>query len=900
MFNNLKYKLSLTLFLVFAVFLVQGYISSNSYQVLLSGLKQTQKLSIEVVNVKSLEQQVTDLKRNVLLYRETGSASVITRFNTIVKNVDIGVTKLTVYANSKKDPDKYLNLIRSMKTHLYDYQNHFFEVQQLSVRKEALFNRQSQEFSKKIKENVENLLNNTVINFANKDIYIKILNNLNELEYINYQYFTSRDASFITQYQKKLSIVEQQLQQLGNTELSTITSELRKGFFQLVQLTRNYSYLVNVVMSGSANEFFYLAGKLSELVLTDLEMNNTQLDVQAQRTIQYNNYLFIISFIILSTLVVLILKKLILPIEKLTSIFQSLSSNKPITDPLNVNRSDEVGKLYSAAAAFKEKNAQTEQLLSNAHQLNERLSETTQRANKASKSKSIFLANMSHEIRTPMNGIVGMIDLLQRTSLDSEQKDFVEKVRYSGQILMSVINDILDFSKIEAGKLSLENICFSPTEAIENIIEAITIKANEKNLNVHCSFSSSIPEKILGDPVRLSQILLNLGNNAVKFTKQGKITFNVEYRIQANEHLLIMSVQDTGIGIPAGKIDKIFEDFSQAEEDTTRTFGGTGLGLSIAKQLSNLMNGQITVTSQESKGSCFALTLPIELVVEEKITKTQTKPKFKKLILCHLDNKAFVDANSLALISQKVIVKNNINTIQPLIDVYTQQQNGAKEDFSVIFTTKSTLSDENNAFINKLIKTIPYVGIITDTEPKNHYNNLVSLWPKHVIHQPVTPSKLVKLLSENLNSSEQKTIQHKAIQLPKFIAHVLLVEDNAINQVVAGKMLRSFGITFEIAEDGEQAVRKVVNNANYDLVFMDIQMPVMDGYQATKSIREKGFTDLLICGLSANAMSSDISSGLASGMNDYITKPLKVNAIEEVLIKYLSHLQITAKNQVCN
>jgi two-component system, sensor histidine kinase SagS len=872
------------------VFLVQGYISTNSYRVLLDGLKKTQGLSVEVVNVKSLEQQVIDLQRNVLLYRETGSSSVISRFNTISQNLDVGVSKLTVYAQSNKDSDKYLNLIGSMKTHLLDYQNHFVEVQKLSTSKTEIFKKQSKEYKVQLKEKVEYLLKSNVSNIDQRNTIIELLSNLNELEYLLYQYVTSRDASIIISYQNKLAAVEQQVEKLENEELSIATSNLRTGFFKIIQLTRNYSYLVNVVMSGSANEFFYLAGKLSQLVLTDLKINSAQLDKQAQRTTQYNSYLFIFSFVILIMLVVLILKKLILPIEKLTDIFQSLSSNEPITAPLKVTRDDEVGKLYAAAAAFNEKNAQTERLLSSAHELNKRLSDITIRANKATRSKSIFLANMSHEIRTPMNGIVGMVELLQRTPLNLEQQEYVEKVRYSGQILMSVINDILDFSKIEAGKLTIEKIDFSPCEIIENVIDAITIKANEKNLNVHCSFSSNIPGKVLGDPVRFSQILLNIANNAVKFTEQGTITFEIKYNADSNKPLLTIKIKDTGIGISADKIDKIFEDFSQAEEDTTRTFGGTGLGLSIAKQLSALMNGQISVSSDEGIGSCFTVRLPIEAVTEG-IPLPNNMKKFKRLILCHLNNDALIDTDNLKILSDEIIIDNELGNIKEIIGTNKKLGN-VIEECSVIFTTNHVLNDNQTAFINELINQGISIGVITDTEPKNHFTNLSKMWPRHVINQPVTPSKIHKLFSSWTNSVEPTTLQEEVTKLPQFNAHVLLVEDNAINQAVAGKMLESFGVTYEIAEDGEQALQKIANNTNYNLVFMDIQMPVMDGYEATKSIRANGYGELIICGLSANAMSSDIHLGLQSGMNDYITKPLKVDSIQQILMKYINHLQV--------
>jgi signal transduction histidine kinase len=374
-------------------------------------------------------------------------------------------------------------------------------------------------------------------------------------------------------------------------------------------------------MAGSANEFLYLSGELAKKVTTDSEIATQRTYTLAEST-QRNGELFSLVAILLALSAALFAMFRILgPIRSITQVFNKLAQGVQISNIPGSSRKDEIGKLAKAALVFSDKNRETEKLLDEARTMNSQLeslnkaiTEAKIKAEQATASKSMFLANMSHEIRTPMNGIIGLIELAQQQELSTTVKGYLDKAAYSGQILLSVINDILDFSKIEAGKLKIEEVSFSLHSLFDNLIAVIALRAKEKNLSVHFTVNPKIPPQVIGDPLRIAQIIMNIGNNAVKFTEQGRIDieFDGSLNEKGNVLNLTMRITDSGIGMSAAQLDRIFKPFTQADGSTNRKYGGTGLGLAIVSQLTELMNGRLDATSTMGKGSTFEVELPLK------------------------------------------------------------------------------------------------------------------------------------------------------------------------------------------------------------------------------------------------------------------------------------------------
>ena len=582
-----------------------------------------------------------------------------------------------------------------------------------------------------------------------------------------------------------------------------------------------------------------------------------------------------------------------LPINIITKVFQQLVKDKSVDSIPGLLRKDEIGLLAQAADVFHEKNKQTTILLEESQLLNSRqealntqLVASKHKLEQATASKSMFLANMSHEIRTPMNGIIGMLEIVLRSELTQSQREQLTKAAYSGQILMSLINDILDFSKIEAGKLDIESVEFSIESLFANILANISNRAQEKNLNIKFNANPNLPAKVVGDPLRISQILLNLCSNAIKFTRNGQVSISVDFKPHDEPHLLnlIIEVIDTGIGMNSEQVSKVFDSFTQADGSTSRQFGGTGLGLSIVTQLVELMGGTVSVESEENKGSTFK--------VEVELTKAINSPEMISAQPIHSGKLYYFSQGRRGFLDSQYIEKTGLNYHHlPLGQLSATLEDISSKDSVVFDIENQEVFKTYHDSIDKLVNCALRVGFITNSQPSNLPNQLSAIWPAECLSHPFTPLQASNFL-ERLFITESQAISlgalhTKELKFAQYEGHVLLVEDNNINQAVAGEMLKLLGLTFDIAEDGQQAVTKVINSPQYDLVLMDIQMPVMDGYEATRQLRKQGFSQLTICGLSANAMKQDSEKAKEAGMDDYIVKPLKHKVLEDLVAKYL-------------
>jgi two-component system sensor histidine kinase/response regulator len=519
---------------------------------------------------------------------------------------------------------------------------------------------------------------------------------------------------------------------------------------------------------------------------------------------------------------------------------------------------------------------------------NVELAEARDAALAAAQAKAQFLANMSHEIRTPMHGMLGTAQLLEAMPLTVDAKHLAKVVTQSGESLLSLINDILDFSKIEAGQLTLDTVAFSPGALVEDVADLLAPLAYEGGLEISCRTSAGLPSVVRGDPLRLRQVLANLLSNAIKFTDQGEVAISVEAVPQADSQRvrLRFEVNDTGIGIAQEQRDRLFTAFSQIDDSSTRRYGGSGLGLAISRDLITMMGGEITVDSNVGKGSHFVVEVPFNEETETPSDRPALENGPGNTVLLLEPHRA-----SRRAVEEK-LEQTGARVIAPEFPLDVEElRRHVKADAGKILVSSSVLADEPSSATASRndVLALPWRKIVMAPFGQTANWGRSDQGAMTVIAKPARMSVLRDVLARPEAKAEENVVMGQVSRDGASTTRVLLAEDNPVNQKIAIAMLERMGCSIDVVGDGEAAVNATAEN-NYDLILMDCQMPLLDGFDATRAIREReengGGRHTPIVALTASALSGDREACLASGMDDYVAKPFKLEQLRQVVTKW--------------
>lgn len=633
--------------------------------------------------------------------------------------------------------------------------------------------------------------------------------------------------------------------------------------------------------------------KIIGAVVLDISINDIQQTLAA-----INQRIAIIMFItvLLAILVLFILLRGVVlnRLARLMNVTQEISSGN-YKIKIEDKGKDEIGALAHSFNYMVDELSQAKKKIDDDNkQLESRVKKATKdvvaamhRAEKATQAKSQFLATMSHEIRTPMNGVLGMLHLLNKTELNAPQQRYLNTATGSGKMLLKVINDILDISKLEAGKVELESIPFELVSLLEGCAYLLVKGTQEKGVELFCSFDSDLPVTIKGDPTRLRQVLTNLINNAIKFTEQGDV---VVYATRLENNLIRFGVRDTGIGMTREQQQQLFNAFSQVDSSHTRKYGGTGLGLAISQKLIMAMGGEIRVASAPGLGSDFSFDLSFEIIADSDPAQQISETLSRQRILVVDDNETLVTLMARVLKQWQVSHTGiAMNGSEALAQLRAAAAAGEPYDIAILDFMMPGMDGLELARAIRAdgalhdMKLMMFTGIEQTSAAAE-----VDAWLTKPIRQAELRNTLLQIIGEHSNEMSYSQVVDEGQEWWFGGSKLLLVEDNPINQEVAQEILAAAGFEVDICDNGAKALQAVQDN-HYDVVLMDIQMPVMDGLQATQAIRslEQRFSELPIIAMTAHALSEDTDKSFTAGMNGHITKPIEPDILFRELSRWL-------------
>ena len=700
----------------------------------------------------------------------------------------------------------------------------------------------------------------------------------------------SVELTFLNQINNHLNTFE--IERINDALLKEdleIYTNIPQNKSDIQQAEISYIQLQKAIIDGkfniSAMQWFQLSNKkLDHLLVIEKKIKQRiSQQIEEYQSLQYI-ILAIASFIIILTLVLTI-------IGLITR--KELSNNMQDLEEILNNAIQEADTTFegTSIATIKDIDLHSSKGMKEAYKFIELLIENAKsdkiEALEANESKSLFLANMSHEIRTPLNGIVGFTELLKSTNLDNEQTEFTNIIEKSSENLLSIINNILDLSKIESNKTELDMIIFDPIIEFENAVETYGVRASEKDIELDFFLDPAIDKKVLGDSVKIKEVIINLMSNAIKFTDLGgKISVEIK-KVSSieNQTEISFSIQDNGVGMTKEQQLNVFNAFTQADVSITRKYGGTGLGLTISTKFLELMGSKLELESQKEKGTRFFFNIIFEEVLES--TDLGTTPKFNDITICkfHYD----------------VPIQQDI-----YISKYLDYFDIANRAFSTPSDLKKYNEDEgiNSIWLDiddcseKLLKTIHKLKsnkvILLSSFSNRSKLETLDINAARILYKPITPTKIVQALNAitpEKNVKSEATTQEFPFQDIQFEGDILVAEDNFINQKLIRQILIRYGVNVELANNGLEAFEKR-KSKQYDLIFMDIQMPVMDGVEATHEIInyeiEEELTHIPIVALTANALNGDRERFMKEGLDEYIAKPIETNELLFILKKFLN------------